>query len=139
MRSNALLFVHLLAAFALVGGSIVVAVASVAARRHRAEHETALLKGTGWRALAYLTLPAAVVTIAAGEGLRSKEGARGTWLDVAYPASYLGILGVGLVLAFVSRRALDRPGASRAAPVLGGVVLAACAVTIFVMVGKPGV
>ncbi len=134
---SALLFFHVLAAMTLVGGVLTAAIAGLAARRRDAR-QAELLRGLALRSLGLVALPATIATIALGEGLRAKEDAKGTWLDVAYPLTYIGVLLGGIALTLLAWRGRNRPRAARAADALGLVILAVLAAVLFLMTGKPG-
>lgn len=143
---NWLLLAHMAAAFFLVGGVLVVTLAGLAASRSRPTSEIALLRRVAYRANLILVLPGFIAVVALGQGLVAKEDSKGTWLDVAYPVTYLSALLGGVVLTLLQRRAMrqaeagqvDGSRSGRLATALGPLVLAALFVIIWVMATKPG-
>ena len=134
MRSNVLLFLHVLAALALLGGVLAAAVLALAARRTGAES----LRLVAWQTALLVVLPAAVATIALGEGLQAKEDLGGAWLDASYPLAYLGLLLAGIVLAVLGRLALRRPRLAGATGALAAVMAVVALAVAFLMAAKPG-
>jgi len=116
-----LLFLHVLAACALLGGLGAVALTAVAAPA--AARASARL----------VALPASVVTIVLGEGLRSRQGASGGWLDASYLLGY-GLLLVGSAVVMVLTW---RAASSRAAAILAATLVAAGLATTFLMAARP--
>jgi hypothetical protein len=142
---NGPLFLHLLGAFALVGGLLAVAVATLAPRR--LPETGALLDRLAFRTLLVVAWPGFVVMRVAGQWLESKEDVPGdpTWLGIGFLVSDLGalLLLVLTVLAWrAARRPATAPGArpatSRAVAVLTPVYLLALAVAWWAMSTKPG-
>ncbi len=131
MRSNVLLFLHVLAAFALVGGILAAAVGAFAARR--AEH----LRPAVWRTALLAVVPGAIATIVLGEALQGKEDREGAWLDASYGLTYLGLLVGGIVLAVLARLALRRPRLVAWAAGLGTAMTVIALTVVFLMAGKP--
>src|SRR4051794_31377005 len=91
----------------LLGGACTVAVLLVAtARRATDVARCELLLGLASRVNLFLVIPAAVVSIALGEGLKAKEDATGDWLDVGSGLAYVVVLVGALVLQAFLRRGL---------------------------------
>ncbi len=131
---TALLFLHVLAAMALVGAAIAAAAAGLAARRAGHGHGAALTIAV--RA-AVGTAAAALVAVASGEALAAERDVVATWLDVARALAIVGLLGGGLVAAVLARLSTTRPGLAGAAGwVSAAVAVLALAVT-FLMAAQP--
>ena len=146
MRSNTLLFFHVLSAMTLLGGATTVAVLLVATARRAGEvARAALLLQLAFRLNRFITIPAAVLAIAFGEGLKAKEDATGSWLDVGTGLTYVVVLVGALVLNAFLRRGLaatakgNPPSAStlRGAASIAPAIVAAVLVVAFLMSGKP--
>ena len=135
MRSDALLFLHVLAGMVLVGGLLATAVAAFAARGRR-DDRGVLLRSVAWHG-ALAAVLATLVTVGLGEGLDAKEDLSGTWLDVSRALATFGLLVGGVVLAALARSARTRPALTNAVSWLAlALVLIALAVA-FVMAAKP--
>src|SRR5919109_786301 len=105
---NGPLFLHLLGAFALVGGLLAVAVATVAPRR--LPGSGAVLDRLAFRTLLVVAWPGFVVMRVSGQWLESKEDVPDdpTWLGIGFLVSDLGAL-LLLVLTVLAWRATRRP------------------------------
>jgi hypothetical protein len=143
---NWLLF-HLLAAFALVAGVLVVTLTSAAAGRPGRPEQAPLLRAIGFRTNLVLVIPAFVAIHILGGLLADREFPDGTkepgWLDASFSITTVATV-VAAVLAFVQywvlRRA--RTGSTAGWQALTAtsvppVVLAALVVVIVLMAGKP--
>ena len=146
MRSDTLLFLHVLAAMLLLGSATTVAIALLAlTRRLDSIDSCSLLVRLAYRLNLLLTIPLAVASIGLGEGLRAKEDATGSWLDVGSGLTYVAVLVGALVLHGFLRRALAAtqvgvaPSAStmRGAASIAPAIVAALLVIAFLMTGKP--
>lgn len=146
MRSDTLLFLHILAAMVLLGSAITVAIALVAVARRIGDIARAgLLLHVAYRLNLLVTIPAAVASIGFGEGLRARENALGTWLDVGSGLTYVGVLVGALVLHGFLRRGIaatekgHAPSAStmRGAASIAPAIVTAILVIAFLMSGKP--
>jgi hypothetical protein len=135
VRSNTLLFLHVLVAMVVVGGLLACVVATVAARR-TPDERGALYRSLAWR-FAVGTVVATLVAIVLGESLSGQEDVEGTWLDVSRGLAMGGLLIGGVALAILARYARGRPRLAN--PVLWlafALVLIGLAVA-FVMAAKP--
>jgi hypothetical protein len=122
---NALLFLHVLAAIAVVGALIAAAVAAAAGLWE-------LVRRTAIAALAGM-----IGVIALGEGLAADEHAGGGWLDASRGLTVFGLLlgGTGLIILSGPARTRHRLGKLTA---LSAAVLVILALGIaFVMTAKP--
>ena len=146
MRSNTLLFFHILSAMLLLGGATTVAVLLLATARRAGEvARSALLLRLAYRLNQAVTIPAAVLSIAFGEGLKAKEDASGSWLDVGTGLTYIAVLVGALVLNGFLRRGLaatekgNPPSASmlRGAASIAPAIVTAVLVVAFLMSAKP--
>ena len=135
MRSDTLLFFHVLAAMFVVGGLLVAASAAVAARR-RSDERGALLRSVAWRS-AVGTVVAILVAVGLGEGLDAQEDVSATWLDVSRALSTFGLLLGGVVLAVLTRLARTRPRLAGAVSALAVVLVLIGLAVAFVMAAKP--
>ncbi len=136
MRSETLLFFHVLVGMALVGGLVATTVTSLAAARLVGPQADALRSVGRWTAAA--TALAAIATVALGEGLASDENASGAWLDVSRGLATFGLLVGGVVLAILAWLAPSRPGLTRFAGLLGALLALVALAVAFVMAAKPG-
>ena len=134
MRSNVLLFVHVVVAMVLLGGILAATAASVAARR-RPPQSKLFLDLTWWASLG--SVVAAVTTVVLGEALAADEDIEAGWLDASRLLAFAGLLLGSIVLAALARLALRRPGLAGTVAAVGAVVGAAALATVFVMAAKP--
>ena len=142
---NGPLFLHLVGAFALVGGLLAVAVAALAPRR--VQGSGAVLDRLAFRTLLVVAWPGFVVMRVAGQWLESREDVPGdpTWLGIGFAVSDLGAL-LLVVLTVLAWRAARRPSAapgerprtSTAVASLTPIYLVALAVAWWAMSTKPG-
>ncbi len=133
MRSNVLLLLHVLAAFALVGAILTAVVMALAARRRGEDY----LRGLLWRTALFVVVPAALVTVALGEALAGKEDIEAGWLDAARGLSFFGLLAGGIVLAVLGRLSLGQPRLVAWAAGLGVAMTVIALTVVFLMAGKP--
>jgi hypothetical protein len=139
---NLPLFLHVLGAITLFGGTAAVGVLSFAARRD-AGGNTALLSRLSFRTFVFLVLPAWILMRAGAQWTADKEHLAKHppgWVNVGFGVSEVGLLllVIAAVLAWTAQR---RGGVGRAAavvPWLAWVYLGALAVAWFFMTGKPG-
>ena len=125
MRSETLLFLHVLAAMTMVGGILATAVlASTSARRLAAYS-------------AVLAAAAAFVTIVLGETTRAREDLDRRWLDVASALAYAGLLLPAIALAVLAALALSRPRLAPWTSALALLILAVSLAVAFLMAAKP--
>jgi hypothetical protein len=138
---NLPLFVHVLGAMILFGGTATVAIAGFAART-RSEHAE-LLARVGLKTFLFAIIPSWIaMRVGAGwiEGKEFPSGDEPGWVGVGFVVSEPGallLIALG-ILAWVSVR---RQGVGRAAvavPVLAGIYLVALAVAWWAMSAKPG-
>jgi uncharacterized membrane protein len=137
---NLPLFLHVLGATVLFGGTLALAILALVAWRRRAR--AALLSQLAFRLLVLVVLPAWILMRAGAQWIGDKEFPRNEpgWVDVGFVVSEPGLvlLIVIGVLAWVSAR---RGGTGRAAAgvaLLTPVYLVALAIAWFAMSAKPG-
>ncbi len=135
MRSNTLLFFHVLAGMVVLGALVAAAVAVLAARG-RDDPRGEMLRHVAWLA-AVGALVGTIATITLGEGLDAKEDASGTWLDVSRALAMFGLLLGGAALAVVTRLLRSRPHLTRTAGILAVVLTLVALAVAFVMAAKP--
>ncbi len=146
MRSDTLLFLHVLAAMVLLGSAVTVAIMLVAVTRRIDDVARAgLLLHFAYRLNMLVTIPATVASIGFGEGLKAKADAVGTWLDVGSGLTYVGVLVGALVLHGFLRRGIaaterghaPSPSTMRGAASIAPAIVTAILVIAFLMSGKP--
>jgi|SRR5262245_46066145 len=144
---NWLLLGHLIAAFALVAGVLVLTLTSVAASRSGRPEHASLLRAVGFRANLVVVIPAFVAVLVFGGVLAGREfpgdSSAPGWLDTSFSITIASTL-VAVVLAFLQYWVLRRdrarhPGGWQATSTtyMPPVVLAALVVVIVLMAGKP--
>lgn len=144
---NWLLFGHLLAAFALVAGVIVVTLTSAAATRSGRPDQRPMLRAVGFRTNLVVVIPAFVGIHVLGGLLADREFPDDTgepgWLGASFAITTIATV-VAAVLAVLQYWALRRArtGSSggwqaQTATYVPPVVLAALVVVIVLMTGKP--
>jgi len=136
LRSNVLLYLHLLLGMTLLGGLLATTAASLVAQRLVGDRAAAM-RGVGWWS-ALITATAALATIVLGETLAADEDVNATWLDVSRAMALFGLLLGGVVLAILARLAQTRPGLSRAVGWLGVALTLTALAVVFIMAAKPG-
>ncbi len=143
---NWLLLFHLLFAFTLVGGLIVVVTTSWAANRRSLHEHVSLLWAIAFRANLFLVLPGFVGAHVFGDLLAGREYRYGDpgWLSAGFAITDVSLIvgGVGLTLLqfWVLRRVRSgRPGGRPAtlATLVPPLVLGAMVAVIVLMAGKP--
>lgn len=146
MRSDPLLFLHVVSAMVLLAAALTVSILVLAtARRPEDGDRAGLLFRLAYRTNLLLTIPAAVLSIGFGEGLKAKENAAGSWLGVGTGLTYVVVLVGALVLHAFIRRGLAAtqvglaPSAStlRGAGAIAPAIVMAILVVAFLMTGKP--
>jgi hypothetical protein len=146
VRSDWLLFAHVLTAIVLFGGVLAVATVSLAAQRWARPDQIPLLRAVAFRTNLLVVLPAFVAVHVFGDLLANREFEHGspTWLAVGFALTDASLIvgGVALTLLqfWVLRRTRSgRPGGWQAAvaTLLPGLVLAALVAAIVLMAGKP--
>lgn len=144
---NWLLLGHLIAAFALVAGVLVLTLTSVAASRSGRPEHASLLRAVGFRTNLVVVIPAFVAVHVFGGILAGREFpgdvSEPGWLDTSFSITIAATL-VAVVLAFLQywvlrRDRTGRPGGWQAtsATYAPPVVLAALVAVIVLMAGKP--
>jgi heme A synthase len=134
MRSETLVFLHVLAALALVGAALAAATLSLAAIARPGDTLPKRLTLKMLLGVAGMS----VVTIALGIWLEGRQDANGTWIDVAHPLSEIGVFLGSLAAAFFVWRSLGRTAASRTAAVLAVLIVVLLGTVAVLMAGKPG-
>lgn len=146
MRSDTLLFFHVLAAMLLLGTTFTVAILLLALPKRLAEPgRVGVLVRLAYRLNLMATLPLAALSLGLGEGLRAQEDAEGHWLDVSSGLTYVAVMVGALLLHGFLRRALAAveaggvPSAStiRGAASIAPAIVAAILVIAFLMSAKP--
>ena len=131
------LFVHVLAAMALVGALLLAATALAGAWR---SDDAGTLR-LGYRALLWAALPAWLVMRVSAQWLVAESPFEDdeAWIGIGYATSEstLLLLVAATVLAGISTRRAAGGGRVRAAVILVGIVLVVYAVTIWAMTTKP--
>lgn len=136
MRSDTLLFFHVLVGMALLGGALTAGISALAAGRTRQDGVAHALRRVSWSS-SLVTAAAAVVAMIFGEALASKEDVTATWLDVARALTLISLIAGGVLVAVLARLAVSRPNLGRAVGSLS-LVLALVAVAVaFLMAAKP--
>ncbi len=146
MRSDWLLFAHVLSAMVLFGGVLAVATVSLAAQRWAWPDQIPLLRAVAFRTNLLVVLPAFVAVRVFGDLLASREFEHDspTWLDVGFALTDASLIVGGVVLTLLQfwvlrRTRSGRPGGWQAAlaTFLPGLLLAALVAAIVLMAGKP--
>jgi hypothetical protein len=136
LRSNVLLYLHLLLGMTLLGGLLATTAASLISQRLVGDRAAAMRSVVWWSAL--ITAAAALATIVLGESLAADEDLNATWLDVSRAMALFGLLFGGVVLAILARLAQTRPRLSRAVGWLGVALTLTALAVVFIMAAKPG-
>jgi hypothetical protein len=145
------LLLHVGGAMLLVGTLTLAALALTGAVRRDDAAGAAVLTRYGFRTLLYAVLPSFILMRVAAEWIADKEGLNDLdnppdWIDIGYMVSDIGLLLLiaALITAGLASRRVraaadgDHTVGSRAAQVLTLILLAAYAVAVFAMSGKPG-
>lgn len=142
---NWILLFHLLSAFALVGGVLLVSLTSLAAARSGRPEQVPLLRTVAFRTNLLLVVPAFVLVQVFGTMLADREfpGDDPGWLGVSFAVTTIATL-VALALAAVQLWVLRRQRAGRpagrpaqVATWVPPLVLAALVAVVVLMAGKP--
>jgi hypothetical protein len=146
MRSDGLLFAHILAAMILFGGVLTVVTLSVAARRQGWPDQLPLLRALAFRTNLVVVLPGFVAVHVFGDLLADREFKHDQpdWLDLGFAITDIDLIVGGVLLTLLQFWVLRRtragePGGWPAslATVLPWVVLAGLVAAIVLMAGKP--
>jgi len=146
MRSDWLLFAHVLSAMALFGGVLAVALVSLAAQRWAWPDQVPLLRAVAFRTNLLVVLPGFVAVHVFGDLLANREFEHDspTWLDVGFALTDAGLIVGGVVLTLLQFWVLRRTRSGRAggwqaalATFLPALVLASLVTAIVLMAGKP--
>lgn len=135
---NLALFVHILAAFVMVGGLVTAAAYLFGARRDGSLE----LTRAGFRTLLIAALPAFIATRLSAQWIVSEEGledAELAWLDVGFITTDVGLLvlvGATVAAGLAVRRAEGVRGVALAAWLVAALI-AVYAVVIWMMATKP--
>jgi len=144
VRSDWLFFVHVLAAFVLVGGVLAVVTVSLAAARRPAD--AVLLRRTAFLTNLVVVIPSFVALYAVGITLADDEfgDAEPGWLDTAFPITDFTLIVGGPLLALLQYWVLRRARGGQTggwqatlANVVPVLVLAALGAVVFLMSAKP--
>jgi hypothetical protein len=94
MRSDGLLFAHILSAMILFGGVLAVAGVSVAAQRRAWPDQVPLLRALAFRTNLLLVLPGFVAVHVFGDLLANREYKHGQpdWLDLGFAITDAGLM-----------------------------------------------
>jgi len=137
---NLPLFLHVLGAMVLAGGTGAVVVLGVG--RNRYSQHAALLTRLSFRTLVFLVLPAWILMRVSAQLISDKEFPHNApgWMDVGFTVSEGGllILIAAGILAWVGLRRGGMGRAAAAVPALAALYLAALAVAWWAMSAKPG-
>lgn len=136
MRSDTLLFFHVLVGMALLGGALTAGISALAAGRTRHDGVAHALRRVSWSS-SLVAAVGAVAAVVLGEALASKEDVTATWLDIGRTLTFVGLIAGGVLVAVLARLAVSRPHLGRAVGSLS-LVLALVAVAVaFLMAAKP--
>lgn len=147
MRSDWLLFAHLLSAMLLFGGVLAVATVSLAAQRWAWPDQVPILRALAFRTNLLVVLPGFIAVHVFGDLLANKEFKHGNpdWLDTGFALTDADLIVGGVLLTLlqfwvVRRTRAGEPGGwqATAVTVLPVVVLGALVAAIVLMAGKPG-
>jgi hypothetical protein len=146
MRSDGLLFAHILAAMILFGGVLTVVTVSVAARRRAWPDQVPLLRALAFRTNLVVVLPGFVAVHVFGDLLANREFKHDQpdWLEIGFAITDIDLIVGGVLLTLLQFWVLRRtragePGGWPAslATVLPWLVLAGLVAAIVLMAGKP--
>jgi hypothetical protein len=146
MRSDWLLFAHVLSAMALFGGVLAVATVSLAAQRWAWPDQVPLLRAIAFRTNLLVVLPGFIAVHVFGDLLANREFKHGQpdWLDIGFALTDGGLIVGGVVLTLLQfwvlrRTRAGQPGGWPAAlaTALPALVLAVLVTAIVLMAGKP--
>jgi hypothetical protein len=146
MRSDGLLFAHILSAMILFGGVLAVVTVSAAAQQRAWPDQIPLLRALAFRTNLLIVLPGFVAVHVFGDLLANREFKHGQpdWLDIGFAITDVDLIVGGVLLTLLQFWVLRRtragePGGWPAslATVLPWIVLAALVAAIVLMAGKP--
>lgn len=146
MRSDPLLFFHVLSTMLLVGGVLTVAAVSLAAARKAWPDQVPLLRAIAFRTNLVVVLPAFIAVHVFGDLLANREykHSKPDWLNIGYLITDIDLIVGGVLLTLLQFWVLRRTRAGRLggwpaelASYLPTVVLAALVTVIVLMAGKP--
>jgi hypothetical protein len=146
MRSDGLLFAHILSAMILFGGVLTVVTVSFAARPGAWPDQVPLLRALAFRTNLLVVLPGFVAVHVFGTLLADREFKHGQpdWLDIGFAITDVDLIVGGVILTLLQfwvlrRTRAGRPGGWQAslATVLPWAVLAGLVAAIVLMAGKP--
>jgi hypothetical protein len=146
MRSDGLLFAHILSAIVLFGGVLAVLMLSVAAQQRAWPDQVPLLRALAFRTNLVVVLPGFVAVHVFGSLLADREFEHGQpdWLDIGFAITDIDLIVGGVILTLLQFWVLRRtragaPGGWPAslATVLPWIVLAGLIAAIVLMAGKP--
>jgi hypothetical protein len=146
VRSDGLLFAHILSAMILFGGVLTVVTVSVAAQQQAWPAQVPLLRALAFRTNLLVVLPGFVAVHVFGDLLANREYKHGQpdWLDIGFAITDIDLIVGGVILTLLQFWVLRRtragePGGWQAslATVLPWIVLAGLVAAIVLMAGKP--
>jgi hypothetical protein len=146
MRSDWLLFAHVLSAMLLFGGVLAVTTVSLGAARQAWPAQLPLLRAIAFRTNLLVVLPAFIAVHVFGDLLANREfkGSEPDWLDIGFAITDIDLIVGGVVLTLLQFWVLRRtragePGGwpARLATALPVASLAALVAVIVLMAGKP--
>jgi hypothetical protein len=146
VRSDGLLFAHILSAMILFGGVLTVVTVSVAAQRRAWPDQVPLLRALAFRTNLVVVLPGFIAVHLFGDLLANREFKHDQpdWLDIGFALTDIDLIVGGVLLTLLQFWVLRRtrggePGGWPAslATVLPWVVLAGLVAAIVLMAGKP--
>jgi hypothetical protein len=146
MRSDWLLFAHVLSAMVLFGGVLAVTTVSLAAQRWAWPDQVPLLRALAFRTNLLVVFPGFIAVDVFGELLGDCEYKHGRpdWLDIGSTITNVDLIVGGVLLTLLQFWVLRRtrsgePGnwPAMLATVLPAIVLAALVAAIVLMAGKP--
>jgi hypothetical protein len=146
VRSDWLLFAHVLSAMVLFGGVLAVATVSLAAQRWAWPDQVPLLRAVAFRTNLLVVLPGFIAVHVFGDLLANREFKHGQpdWLDIGFALTDGGLIVGGVVLTLLQfwvlrRTRAGQPGGWPAAlaTALPALVLAVLVTAIVLMAGKP--
>lgn len=146
MRSDGLLFAHILSAMILVGGVLTVVTVSAAAQQRAWPDQIPLLRALAFRANLLIVLPGFVAVHVFGDLLANREYKHDQpdWLDIGFAITDIDLIVGGVILTLLQFWVLRRtragePGGWPAslATTFPWIVLAGLVAAIILMAGKP--
>jgi len=146
MRSDGLLFAHILSAMILVGGVLTVVVLSQAAQHQAWPAQVPLLRTLAFRTNLIVVLPGFVAVHVFGDLLANREFEHDQprWLDIGFAITDIDLIVGGVILTLLQFWVLRRTRAGEPdgwqealATTLPWLVLAGLIAAIVLMAGKP--